>query len=142
MSAMLRLADTYHFQGRYNEAENNQLLAIESLRKHGSRDDGLLLHARWALAKTWLRQGKGDESRDLALEIVALTLNLMGDQNKKYVKREAILRDCWGVNPDGTEVSRSDSEASNASDEELESEEWVDTGESVSAAQEVQDNSA
>lgn len=102
----LILADTYYHQERYSEAETIQLLAIEPLTSHLGELNGEVLDLRWDIAWTWLKQGKVDDSRKLALKVAALVLKSRGDeQHQQYVSMVQDLSRVWDVGPDGTAVA-------------------------------------
>ena len=67
---MLYLTSAYFHQGRYDEAESIQLLAIEYLTDRLGENVIYVLRGRWNLACTWLKQGKVNESRKLAVQVV------------------------------------------------------------------------
>lgn len=131
MSVMLALADIYYYQGRYDEAETTQLLAIESLREHVGEDDEYFLVARWDLATIWFKQGKGDESEALALEVAALIMESRGPQHKIYIHMVEALRDPWGVHPDGTATRDLETVEDHKSDDSEKPEESVNTNEFI-----------
>lgn len=67
-----------------------------------------LSNAKWLLAGIRKEQGKIEESRKLALESTDLALRSRGDQHKVYIASVAGLKDYWGINPDGTEITEPD----------------------------------
>ena len=104
---------------QYNEAETLVSEANKGFGVSHSVDDGKLAnHARWYLAKIWLKLGKLDDSKELALKTINLTQKERGAQHRIYTERKEELRQLWGINPDGTPFDGSvEPETDDSSDE-------------------------
>ena len=72
---------------------------------HLGEHNSEVIEIRWDLARTWFQQGKVDESKKLALEMIALVRRYRSDQHQQYVRIADETRKIWCVNPDGTAVS-------------------------------------
>ncbi|KAL8725609.1 MAG: hypothetical protein Q9166_007244 [cf. Caloplaca sp. 2 TL-2023] len=105
---LLDLGTSHYYQARYDDAEAVLLEAVERLKRHVGPDSRDVFDARWYLALTWKKQGKLDASRELALKVVNLSLKARGDQHEDNLLWVRILREIWGINPDGTEFNEQD----------------------------------
>ncbi|KAL8928061.1 MAG: hypothetical protein Q9172_001116 [Xanthocarpia lactea] len=124
--SMGELARTLFFQAQHEEAEAIVLHVIEQHKEQVGELDEYTLFAKWLLACILKEQGKVDESRQLALQVTALTLKARGDQHKEYTDRVSQLSGVWGVNPDWTEISEPD-EADEADEADESGSDWRNT---------------
>ncbi|KAL8880801.1 MAG: hypothetical protein Q9198_001861 [Flavoplaca austrocitrina] len=101
--AMLYLAFTLYRLGpeNYHEVES---LALKGKELH-SAVPVLSIFAAWCLAKVWLRLGKYDDAKKLALQFGHSTLAAQYANHIPWVK---LLEDVWGINLDGTYTNESD----------------------------------
>ena len=75
-------------------------------------------HARWYLAMIWLKSGKLDDSKELALKTINWIKEERGAQHEFYTSVKEELRRAWGINPDGTPFEGSvELETDDSSDE-------------------------
>ncbi|KAL8834966.1 MAG: hypothetical protein Q9176_007194 [Flavoplaca citrina] len=107
------LSDNMISQGRNEEAlerlgpENYhevESLALKGKELH-SAVPVLSIFAAWCLAKVWLRLGKYDDAKKLALQFGHSTLAAQYANHIPWVK---LLEDVWGINLDGTYTNESD----------------------------------
>ncbi|KAL8977328.1 MAG: hypothetical protein Q9205_006846, partial [Flavoplaca limonia] len=85
----------------YHEVES---LALKGKELH-SAVPVLSIFAAWCLAKVWLRLGKYDDAKKLALQFGHSTLAAQYANHIPWVK---LLEDVWGINLDGTYTNESD----------------------------------
>ncbi|KAI4270298.1 MAG: hypothetical protein LQ337_006761 [Flavoplaca oasis] len=100
--AMFYLARTLYKLGpdNYHEVE---FLALKV--KEASSATPIKSHtAAWCLAKVWLRSGKYDDAKKLALQYGHSTLAEKLVDATPWVK---LLGDVWGINPDGIDIYES-----------------------------------
>ena len=100
---MLYLAFTLYRLGpeSYHEAES---LATKVKEASSATPHGINV-AVWCLAKVWLRLGKYDDAKKLALQSGHST---SAAQYEDHIPWGKLLRDVWGINPDGTNINESD----------------------------------
>ena len=110
------LAKTLLLETRNEEAEALVLHVIEQSEEQLGELHEDILSAKGLLACILSNQGKVDESRQLALQVTALTLKAVGDQHRDYISKVSALRSWWGVNPDGTEADEADESGSDWTD--------------------------
>ena len=67
-----------------------------------SQDWGIISDTHWYLAKIWLKLGKYDQSKELALKVINQAQEKLGAQHEYYTAMKEVLRQLWGINPDGT----------------------------------------
>lgn len=99
---MFYLARTLYKLGpdNYHEVE---FLALKV--KEASSATPIKSHtAAWCLAKVWLRSGKYDDAKKLALQYGHSTLAEKLVDATPWVK---LLGDVWGINPDGIDIYES-----------------------------------
>ena len=99
------LLSNYRHRKQYNKCEPLHLLLIEGFKHHVEMYGDLTPWCLWDLAYTWRMQGKVDESRKVAIEVVATLRKKLGERSKETLRRVGMLLKDYGVNPDGTEVS-------------------------------------
>ena len=99
----LDLGETLYHLAQYHEAETLVLEATKGLSVlFGLKSRIEITLGHWYLAKIWLKLGKHDQSKELALKTIDQVQDSLGAQHKRYTKMREDLRQLWGINPDGT----------------------------------------
>ena len=114
----LELGKTLYYSGQYHEAETLVLKVNKGSGVSCNFELELNNLAPWYLSKIWLALGKHDQSKELALKTIDRVQDTLGAQHVYYTGMKEVLRQLWGINPDGTPFEGSvELETDDSSDE-------------------------